>query len=231
MEFFEAVAKRRSIRKFTATPVPTEVVEKALGAALLAPNSSNLQPWEFYWVRSAAPKQRLVQYCFNQSAARTAQELVVAVSRVDTWCRNRDMILQDLGAEKAPKLMQDYYRKLVPMLYMQEPLGIFGWIKWLGVTAAGLFRPIPRSPLFRSELFNVVTKSTALACENFMLAITAQGYSTCPMEGFDEKRVKKLLGLNFNTQVVMVIGIGEQDPTGRVINQFRVPNEIVIKKI
>lgn len=231
MEFFEAVAKRRSIRKFTAAPVPGEVIEKALHAALIAPNSSNLQPWEFYWVRSPEPKKRLVQFCFNQSAARTAAELVVAVARVDTWCRNRDLVLQDLGGENAPSMMKSYYRKLIPLLYIQEPFGIFGAIKWLGVTFMGLFRPIPRSPLFRSELFNVVAKTTALACENFMLAITAQGYATCPMEGFDEKRVKKLLGLGFNAQVVMVIAVGEQDPGGRVIPQFRVPAELVIKKI
>lgn len=231
MEFFEAIAKRRSIRKFTATPVPEAVVEKALQAALLAPNSSNLQPWEFYWVRSAGPKQRLVQYCFSQSAARTAQELIVVVARVDTWCRNRDLVLADQGGESAPEMIRQYYGKLIPALYIQDPIGILGTLKWIAVTLMGLFRPVPRGPLFRSELFNVVTKTTALACENFMLAITAQGFATCPMEGFDEKRVKKLLGLGFNSQVVMVIGVGEQDPEGRVIPQYRIPEDLVVKKI
>lgn len=47
MDFFEVVQKRRSVRKFTATAVPEAVIEKAIDAALIAPNSSNLQPWEF----------------------------------------------------------------------------------------------------------------------------------------------------------------------------------------
>lgn len=39
------------------------------------------------------------------------------------------------------------------------------------------------------------TKSTALAAQNLMLALRAHGYDSCPMEGFDEHRVKKLLNL------------------------------------
>ena len=30
--------------------------------------------------------------CFSQNAAKTAQELIVAVSRIDTWKRNRNLI-------------------------------------------------------------------------------------------------------------------------------------------
>ena len=52
MDFFEIVKKRRSVRKFTDTTVPDEVINKSLEAALLAANSSNLQPWEFYWVKN-----------------------------------------------------------------------------------------------------------------------------------------------------------------------------------
>jgi len=52
MDFFEAVNKRRSVRKFTNTEVPEDVMRKCLKASLQAPNSSNLQPWEFYWIRN-----------------------------------------------------------------------------------------------------------------------------------------------------------------------------------
>ena len=48
-------------------------------------------------------------------------------------------------------------------------------------------------------------KTTALACENFMLAMRAAGYDTCPMEGMDSKRVKKILGLKQKEYITMVI--------------------------
>lgn len=71
-----------------------------------------------------------------------------------------------------------------------------------------------RGPLGRAGLALWAVKSTALACENLMLAFRAFGYDTCPMEGFDEKRVKRLLHLERDAHVVMVIGAGRRSPGG-----------------
>ena len=60
MDFFEALEKRRSVRKYLTERVPSEVIEKAISAALLAPNSSNLQPWEIYRVTSPEKRAALV---------------------------------------------------------------------------------------------------------------------------------------------------------------------------
>ena len=59
MEFFDVVKQRRSVRKFTDQKVEPEKILRALEAATLAPNSSNLQPWEFYWVKSEEKKKQL----------------------------------------------------------------------------------------------------------------------------------------------------------------------------
>ena len=64
------------------------------------------------------------------------------------------------------------------------------------------FRPVPRGPIYRHDVFEIVTKTTALACQNLMMALVAQGYDSCPMEGFDQKRVKKILKLNRNAHVI-----------------------------
>jgi len=45
MNLFDAIEKRRSVRKYLNEPVARAVIDKAIEAALLAPNSSNLQPW------------------------------------------------------------------------------------------------------------------------------------------------------------------------------------------
>ena len=111
MDFFDLVNKRRSIRKFTDEEVPEEVIKKSLKAALLAANSSNLQPWEFYWIKNKNKKEELIKACFSQNAAKTAKELVVAVSRIDTWKRNRDLVI-------------NYYKtkdKLLGELFKENP--------------------------------------------------------------------------------------------------------------
>ncbi|GAH00099.1 unnamed protein product [marine sediment metagenome] len=56
-EFERVVRSRRSTREFRDEKVPEEVMRRCLELALLAPNSSNLQSWEFYWVRDEAKKQ------------------------------------------------------------------------------------------------------------------------------------------------------------------------------
>ena len=70
--FKKVVTSRRSVRKFTNTQIPKAVLDDCLDMALLAPNSSNLQPWTFYAVRSPEKKSRLVTACMCQLAAKTA---------------------------------------------------------------------------------------------------------------------------------------------------------------
>jgi nitroreductase len=47
MELLEAIATRRSIRKYQEKPVPRELIQKLLDTAILAPSGSNGQPWAF----------------------------------------------------------------------------------------------------------------------------------------------------------------------------------------
>ena len=50
----EAVRSRRSVRAFTAEPVPRAVVEEILAAASRAPSGSNIQPWKVHAVAGTA---------------------------------------------------------------------------------------------------------------------------------------------------------------------------------
>jgi len=229
MDFFETVKTRRSIRKYTSRAVPAEVIQKALDAALLAPNSSNLQTWEFYWVKSADKKAKLVEACMSQSAARTAQELVVIVANPALWKKTNPKMAEFITTVNAPKLVATYYQKLVPFTYGTWYLAPLKWLIYNGV---GLFRPMVRTPVSHRDVQEVAVKSAALASENFMLAITAQGFSTCPMEGFDECRVKRLLKLPFGSRVVMVISVGEADPVrGTWGPQVRFDRDWFVKEV
>jgi len=51
------------------------------------------------------------------------------------------------------------------------------------------------------------------------------------MEGFDHKRVKKILKLNNKSHVVMVLGVGKADPKGIYGERFRIDDDLVIKII
>jgi coenzyme F420-0:L-glutamate ligase / coenzyme F420-1:gamma-L-glutamate ligase len=52
---------RRSIRRYTADPVPAEVIERLLTAAVWAPSAHNRQPWRFATITTPEAKTRLAQ--------------------------------------------------------------------------------------------------------------------------------------------------------------------------
>ena len=47
MEAYEAIMTRRSVRAYTAQPVPDDAIKELLAAAMNAPSASNQQPWQF----------------------------------------------------------------------------------------------------------------------------------------------------------------------------------------
>ena len=47
-----------------------------------------------------------------------------------------------------------------------------------------------------------------------MLSLRAAGYDSCPMEGMDGVRVKKLLNLPSQAEICMVISAGKRAPGG-----------------
>ncbi len=192
------------------------MIEKCLQMALLAPTSSNLQTWEFIRVVDSQKKEKLAAYCLNQPAATTAAELIVAVAHTHNWWAHSQAIADHMAQSEYswPKTMQAYYEKLTRIAYGIGPLGLLGPIKAAFVGTTGFFRPIPRVPASKKERELWSVKTTALACENLMLAFSAAGFDTCPMEGMDEVRVRKLLAIPRSSRIVMVIGAGRRAKGG-----------------
>jgi len=231
MDFFEAVEARRSIRKFTPAQVPEPVIRKALEAAVLAPNSSNLQTWDFYWVRTPEKKSALAKICFDQAAARTAAELLVVVADPKLWLRSNPELIRFAESVQAPSVVKAYHQKLIPATYRVGFLQALVPFKWLLAAAVGLFRPMPRGPHSLRDLQEVSIKSAALAAENLVLALAAQGVASCMMEGFDEARLKRLLALPQSSRIPMVIGLGYSQERGTWGPRFRLPLEQVVHEV
>ncbi|MCA9214280.1 MAG: nitroreductase family protein [Planctomycetales bacterium] len=230
--FEDVVRSRRTVRVFNDETIPEDVMRRCLDLALLAPNSSNLQPWEFYWVRDEPKKSTLADFCLGQPAAKTARELVVCVARLDTWKRNRTIMLEQLESDQVmPAAAISYYRKLVPLAYGQGPFYLLGPVKKVLVALAGLFKPTPRGPASYADMRVWAHKSTALACENLMLALRAYGFDSCPMEGIDESRVKQLLNLPRRAEVCMVISAGKRAPNGVYGKQLRFDKSMFVFEV
>lgn len=217
------------MRQFDAqAPFDPQAVQRSLHLATLAPNSSNLQLWEFRRVHTPELLQQVARACFNQSAARTARELIVVVVRRDKWWRGRNfnlqMIRQRLAAnpDSRGRGVVAYYKSLIPFVYTHDAFGVLGRVKQLVALVSGLFAPIYRQTT-RADARIVAHKSAALAAMTFMYAMQAEGYDTCPMEGFDSWRLKRALGIPWAAEINMVIGTGPGLPQGIYNDRWRLP--------
>ena len=59
MDIYEALYTTRSMRKVTPEPIPHDVQERIMDAAIRAPSGSNRQPWRFLLVDDAKLRAKL----------------------------------------------------------------------------------------------------------------------------------------------------------------------------
>jgi iodotyrosine deiodinase len=57
--FLATMRRRRTVRAFSAEPVPFELIEQAIATAATAPSGANQQPWRFVVVQDEALKRRI----------------------------------------------------------------------------------------------------------------------------------------------------------------------------
>jgi nitroreductase len=74
MNTLDAIAARRSIRRFKDTPVPDEMIQTVLAAAIQAPSGKNKQPWRFTVVRGACRAEMIQTLRAGIAQARAAGE-------------------------------------------------------------------------------------------------------------------------------------------------------------
>lgn len=154
----EAIAKRKSIRKFSDKKVEPEKVESLLRAAMRAPSAMNGQPWEFIVVDDPEMIQKLKTFSPYAAPLKTAP-LAVVILEKEMLSRKvvgiSHMGAHDLGACTENLLLQA----------VEEGLGAV----WMGVMKdAGMQRKL-------REILRFPKKLSAFA-------VVAVGY---PAEGVD----------------------------------------------
>jgi len=240
MTFEEIINHRRSVRHYKDLPIDSEKVKHCIELATLAPNSSNMQLWEFYHITNPEILKKLSVACLNQQSATTAQQLVVFVTRQDLYRKRANKMLElethnilknspKEKQEKRIKRWQLYYGKVMPFLYSRF-LGILGIVRKILVNLIGIFRTITYQ-VSENDVRVVVHKTCALAAQTFMLAMANEGYDTCAMEGFDSRRVKHILNLPVGAEINMIVSCGIREEQGVWGDRMRIPFDEVYHNI
>ena len=185
MKVFETIRKRRSIRRFKATPLSEQQIERLIEAARLAPSGCNVQPWRFIVVKDKESKHALREASFNQKFIEDAPIVIVCCGDLLSWKKTREHTREVLKRGDVP-LSKECENALMDR-----------------VDKAVLAEMRERIP---STLLNV-----GIAVEHIVLEAVELGLGSCWIRLFDEKKIRQLLGLPENLCVVALLPVGVPD--------------------
>lgn len=165
--------------------------------ATLAPNSSNMQGWEFYHITQPELLAKVSRACLDQKETSAAPQVVVFVARGDAYRKHarfvldfeRDNIHRNSPEERQAKRIKDrelYYGIVMPFIYARF-FGLLGLFRKLLANVISLFRPMMLE-VSENDIRVVAHKSCTLAAQTFRIEMANEGYDTCPLKGLDSRR-------------------------------------------
>jgi nitroreductase len=191
MDVFDAISKRRSVRKFKPELLSERQIEQLLEAARLSPSGCNIQPWRFLVVKDKKCKHKLCEAAFNQKFVEEAPIVIVCCGDLSSWKKTGHRT-QELLSIKDVHLNKETEEALMDR-----------------VDRAVLAELQERIP---TTLLNV-----AIAVEHIVLEAVELGLGSCWVRLFDENKVKQALDLDNNLCVVALlpVGVPDEEPDAR----------------
>jgi nitroreductase len=177
----EAIAQRRSVRRFTPEPIPEDVVAALVEAVRLAPSGSNTQPWRIKLVAEPGLRAQVAEAANNQGFIASAPLVVV-------FCVAQDAYVEEsLAAAKARAAEGSISAEMgASMVARMEGQ-----------------RGMPRELKAANAGFNV-----GIAGEHLALVAVSLGLGSCWVRAFDERRLRGLLGLGEELSVIAIMPVG-----------------------
>ncbi len=214
MHVDEAIESRRSVRGFTAEPVPRETIEHILRVAARAPSGTNMQPWHVFVVTG---------------------EKKAAITRDVLAMHNGPRELQEPEYLYYPKVFFEPYKSRRRKIGwdMYSLLGIErGEHEKMHAQAGENFRffgaPVGLFFFVEKALELGSWLDCAMFIQNVMLSARGQGLHTCSQAAWPpfHKAVKRQLDLDDHMVLLCGMAIGHEDQ-GAPVNRLRTEREPV----
>jgi len=79
----DLLGRRRMVRRYRSDPVPDDVVNRLIAAAVRAPSAGHTQPWAFVVVRDADRRRALAEAALGQMFVAEAPVVIVACAELE----------------------------------------------------------------------------------------------------------------------------------------------------
>jgi nitroreductase len=188
-DFYQNIAKRRTVRDFAETPIPEGVIENCILAAGTAPNGANLQPWHFAVAQSLGIKKQIREAAEKEErefyGGRAPQEWLDTLSHLGTDA-NKPFL------ETAPALIAifqkskdvDHEGKETKTYYPKESVGIATGFLIAALHNAGIatLTHTPSPMQFLNEIFERPKTE-----KPFLLLVCGYPVNTCEVPDITKK--------------------------------------------
>lgn len=179
----EVIHERHSVRKYDPNfKMSKDELEAILNEAILAPSSSNLQPWRFIVFEDQEAKKELREIANNQEQVETSSA-VIAI----------------LGDTEMYKNVERIYRSGFEQGYIDEAS--------MNRIVNNTNNTYPHAPVGVRE--NIASFDAGLVSMQLMLIAKAKGYDTVTMGGFNKEKFIEKYNIDSRYIPIVLIAIGK----------------------
>lgn len=181
MEFKGALTFRHACKIFDENKkISKDEFSEILEAGRLAPSAMNMQNWEFEIIKDKELLSKVKKACWDQIQITSASELIIVYAKISEL-KNDEYIKKIISLRAKSKEDQEaYFNKI--KAFIKDNVGssdeqIYGWS--------------------RAQCY--------IAAQNMMMQAAVLGIDSCPIEGFVECKLNKVLEINPKEKRVAIV--------------------------
>lgn len=185
--FFNVCHNRRSVHQYLPDKkIPRAVLERIFECVRLTPSGYNCQPWEFLVIEDLEQRKKIQELSFGQKHITQASAVILVLGDANIG-RNAESIMHDwVQMGHADQAAADSYKNSM----------------------------IKERPLLQRK--KMALRSASLAGMTLMYAATDMGLATCPMMGFQQRKIAEFLEFPEDIFPVLMMTIGYEDLSKRL---------------
>ena len=193
----DSIRARRSMKSFKSDPIPEATLQELLSLMQDAPSSWNFQPTRVVMIRSMAQKEALAAAAWGQKQILEAPVTFVFAVSIRGWEKNMSEILKSGVSSGAwPQKFAD----------------------WIGENAPGFQKGLGDKER-EYAIKDAIIMATTLA-----LAAQSKGYSNCYINGWDEAKVKEIIGVEEDKDIAIALLLPIGLPNSQPKHPGRLPS-------
>jgi len=193
----DSIRARRSMKSFKSDPIPEATLQELVSLMQDAPSSWNFQPTRVVMIRSMVQKEALAAAAWGQKQILEAPVTFVFAVSIRGWEKNMSEILKSGVSSGAwPQKFAD----------------------WIGENAPGFQKGLGDKER-EYAIKDAIIMATTLA-----LAAQSKGYSNCYINGWDEVKVKEIIGVEGDKDIAIALLLPIGLPNSQPKHPGRLPS-------